>query len=372
MSSHVNKLLTILSCCLYLSILFLIGGCGSDNPTESVKRSPVPVNLTEPIELSSSESLFLTAEIVNPFTENQILKVVLPDSSILYRDLNSNEVWKEVYADSKYAESKSLSASDLDLLLSLDLDTGWKGPSQFQVRFILKASNGKLKASLNGDMTLTGGFKPGDSLQGSFGVSGTEDGGVFSIEGGMEISARYKIDVKVWDHTGNIPALPNVDWGVFGSTTFTPFMFGDYVQCDDDIDDNDVTFPIAGVPDYLSLNVGAVIGGEAQSTFHSDSLHCVLNDQLLSICSEDDCDSFKFDTQADSTTVNPSFTYASRGHVKWTMHIKPAGQARVKIPYIYDHTFTLTVADIPLTIYNQNVSMHFNKVEPDFVVRGTK
>jgi len=382
MTSKVKNVSSVLLLLVYFSLLLIITGCGGDKPNPSSSCN-TPVALTEPISFSADESLFLSAEILNSFSEDQILKVVLPDSSILYRDLNSNRVWKEEYNGSKYVESKSLSESDLNMVLAIDLDTGWQPSSgPFQVRFILRASEGRLSASLDGDMILESYVRPRDDANDiSLEVAGTNDGGTLHLEGGLEISARYRIGFHVnmpwpipdldWDYENDIPYFPNADWGVFDDVTFTPFMFGSSVECEDDIDDQDVTFPIVGLPDVLSLNLGAIIGGNAEGRLDSDSLYFNIGDDALAICTDGDYVLSSVERQGDSTTVSPSLTYAAKGHVKWDMTIRPAGQAVIDLTWHdigISRTFTLTIGEIPITLFNSDVSMEFNKPQPSFVI----
>ncbi|MDH4035727.1 MAG: hypothetical protein OEV80_18190, partial [candidate division Zixibacteria bacterium] len=240
------------------------------------------VTQTKPISFHAERGIFLSAEIINPGTDNQILKVVLPDSTILYRDLSTKRVWKEQSIGNRFSKSDSLTPDELDILNSLDLDTKWFPPgSPIQIRLFFKASLGKIVADLPGDVQLRyddGEVQPGQQLSTWLKWVGDQDGGNLHIEGGLEFGAMWKVVVDLpWplpdiNDSGNIPLVPSVDLGFFRDCGFTPFLLNNSLSCSDPLYPSDIDIVCVGFPGIADLCVGVNVGGDVTGNLSGNSV----------------------------------------------------------------------------------------------------
>ena len=331
---------------------------------------------TRPITFHAERGIFLSAEIINPGTDYQILKVVLPDSTILYRDLSNNEVWKEQRTDGQSLTSSTLTEEELNLLSGLDLDTGWFPPSfPIQIRLFFKASLGKIVADLPGDVQLRyddSEVQPGEQLSTWLKWVGDQGGGNLHMEGGLEFGAMWKVVVNLpWplpdiNDSGDIPGVSQ-DLGFFRNCGFTPFLLNGMLSCSDPIGPIDFLVPIPipppPSPPILWLKIGASIGGTASGELSGNT---ICGDSYC-VSSEGQEKFFPVSISSCQTTVGVTNSYDSDFNLDWGLTIRPKGCLKV-IVIPWELCFD------PYTkhfhIYNQNVPLNFNRPYVEFQING--
>jgi len=234
------------------------------------------VTQTRPLTFHAERGIFLSAEILNPFTENQILKIVLPDSTILYRDLTNNEVWKEKKTKGQSLTSSTLTEEELHLLSGLKLDTGWIPEGwALQFRLIFQFSAGKIVADLPGVVELSydeDEIQVGKELNTQLKWIGDPDGGNLHMEGGIEWSVRCKVEIDFpwWFLWPNIywemditDYIPNTDLYFNSDCSFSPFLLKDNVTCIDNSftgHDFERVFDTIGIYNFLAEYSSDVTG----------------------------------------------------------------------------------------------------------------
>ena len=227
------------------------------------------VTQTRPITFHAERGIFLSAEIVNPWTDNQILKVVLPDSTILYRDLKTNEIWKEYSQGAAYKKSTTLTESEYNLITGIDLDTGWIPEDvPLQVRLVFVASLGEIVADLPGDIKITyddDDIQIDQELDAQVGWDGDYYDGNLHMDAGLDFSAKWRVCLDFWplywcDSLGQ-DFVPPINYGFNTDCGFTPFLLDGTEYCNAPIISKDFMFPVFQIPFLFRIEIGAEWGG---------------------------------------------------------------------------------------------------------------
>ena len=331
------------------------------------------VTQTRPITFHAERGIFLSAEIINPGTNNQILKVVLPDSTILYRDLSNNQVWKEQKANGRFLKSSTLTEEELNLLSGLNLDTGWFPPSfPVQLRFFLKVSTGTIVADLPGDVQLSYNddeVQVGEQLDTWLKWVGDHGGGNLQMEGGIEFGAMWKVYVDLpspfpdLNDSGYIPKIPNIDFGFFRDCGFTPFLLDNALSCNANISSTRLPIPSIGWEGIAALYVGADVAGEVTGTLAGTT---VCGNNAYCIYHEGDEKYFPVQISNCQTSVGVENKYNSSFRLEWEVSLTPTGCIDLfLLPDICFNPYTLD-----FTIFNQNLPLDFNRPNVQFQIEG--
>jgi hypothetical protein len=337
----------------------LIGGCGSDdsNPAKVKVRD---VDLTQEVSFSAEKSLFLKAQLVEPFADDPVMRVDMPDRSVIYRELNTNVIWKETIENGIAVKSHDIAEDDLRLVKALNLDTGWQPPSgPLQVRFSLIASEGKVKSDMTGDLSVTCQVGSGATTQAQIGWTGRENEGALKIEGGLEIVSKFRFNVLGYSWEQEIPNLPNADWGVFNTEEFTPFALGQSVNCRDDIATAHIPVVPVGLPGVASINAGAAIGGYADADLTGISISGNCGERAGMIVDDAECCQMELNTSGNNLI---QCSYDNDTRFRWVMDIEPELRLTIDLG-LWDDSWGLGITHIPITIMDETFTLNYNSPE---------
>lgn len=340
--------------------LSLLVGCGGDNPVE-----PKATASHGPVTFDMETSLFQSAEILEPWGEDPTLRVILPDQTVLYRQLRTNHTWKEP-ADASKGVQATLTAEEERLVSAFDLDTGWfPSNSPIQFRFVFRASEGRIRAQMTGDMTVHGEYTK-DSFNGSVGWVGDPDGGDLHLDAGVEMTGRVRVNVDApwplddFHYEGNLPQslFPSQNLMVDKNTPFTPFLLGDQtVECGGDIPG--LTAPsmnIYGI-DPLTLDYGMGLWGACNSTLEGDSLSYSLNDQCGCVISADDEASVAFAIEGAQTTLSPTVSYDGTGSIRYDLYLEPFAEIHLDLG-VWEYSHRLAPARMTVPVIYVEKRLH--------------
>ncbi|UCG61684.1 MAG: T9SS type A sorting domain-containing protein [Candidatus Zixiibacteriota bacterium] len=314
----------------------------------------------------------MSAEIMNPGTEKQILKVVLPDSSILYQDLTTKQAWKEQKENGQMVRSNVLTEEELSLLNAFQLDTGWiPAGSPVQIRIFFSVSAGKIVVDMPGDIQLSyddADVRVGQDLSTWLSWVGEQGGGNFHMEGGIEFGAMYRIyvpmpypipDIDVEDF---FPYVPHLDLGIFQDCGFTPFLLGNTLHCADQLYPQWLGLPAINLG-VARLEIGAEFSGEAEAVLSGQSI-CA--DNSACVYDEGASQSYSVFIPDCQTNVPVTSEYNSDCHLEWKLNISPGGCLVIfLLPDI-----CLTPVAIPITIFSQDLALDFNEPTVSFDIEA--
>ncbi len=341
-------------------------------PQTTSATSASIVTEEKPLTFHAERGLFLSAEIMNPGTEKQVLKVVLPDSSILYQDLTTRQAWKEQKADGQMVRSNVLTEEELSLLDGLDLDTGWI-PAGFpvQIRLFFYVSAGKIVVDMPGDIQLSydqADVRVGQDLTTWLSWVGEQGGGNFHMEGGIEFGAMYRIYIPMpWpipdiDVEDFFPWVPHLDLGIFQDCGFTPFLLDNTLHCADQLYPQWAALPVIGIAGVAALNVGVEISGGANAALSGQSIcansSCVYNEGASQSYSV-----FIPDCQ---TNVPVTSHYSPDCNLNWVLNLSPGGC----LDFFLLPDICFNPVTIPITIFSQNLALDFNEPTVSFDIEA--
>mgnify|MGYP001813008862 CR=1 FL=1 len=351
--------------------LIFIVGCGVDDP------SPVPpvirdVDLAEEVSFTATRSLFLKAEMVEKFSDDPVMRVELPDHSVVYRELLTSKIWKERLEGDVYVKAYDISDEEMNLVKALDLDTGWQpSGSPLQVRFSIVVSQGVVSSDMTGDLTVSCKVGNGSSTNAEVAWVGRENEGELKIEGGLEVTSKFRVNVGAYgynlDWESEIPNLPNADWGTFNSTNFSPFVLGETVTSHDDIDSAQIGISPLDIG-VFSINAGALIGGWASADLTGICLTGSCGEQVGMVTGNGECCQLRIKTNEGNEV---QCNYDNDTRYRWVLDIRPNMRVKLDV-FIYSKTWDLGISHIEHTLLDDTFKLKYNSPILDIDVSSLK
>lgn len=328
-------------------------------------------NVSQPIKFLADRTIFLSAKIINPFAEVETLEVVLSDSSILYRDMTTNEVWKV----DKLRRRTVASPEEYNLALGFTLDTGWiPYGSPVQIRIIFMASEGRIKAELPGKINMSyndAGVIPGATLNTQVGYTGDQSAGKLHMEGGLIFQAKWRIvDIPVIGTIeGYWPYIPSIDLGFLCDTYYTPFLLGGTsAVCYDDIPKQPVGVSFDNIP-CVKLTVGMEVSGTVKGTLKGNSV-CGDIQYNYNKCIYSNSATVTVPVTISNSSCNTSIPTTNRYNesfnIDWGLSVGPTGGISTCLGWSY----YITPISLAFTILKTSLPLDFNQPTPTLTIPG--